>query len=273
MQVILNKVDIPHEDPRVSRPRLLRVLDESLNSCTSTIIAGRAGTGKTMLAKDFAGRCGRRVAWYKVDASDGELPIFFRYLVESVSGQRPGFGREALAHFARSPSPEDIPTLVEAFLYELQECQGEPLLIVIDDLHLIYDAEWVVPFFRRLLPLLPPEAHGLIVGRSLPPAPLWRMRSKQTLCLIGEAELAFTPQEAEGLFASYGLAGGDALAALEQSQGRASALDQVARRMSGARAAAAHHVENNSFARLSGVARVGLADSQPRRGWRRALGW
>ena len=82
-----------------------------------------------------------------------------------------------------------------------------PLLMVIDDLHLIYDAGWVVPFFRRLLPLLPPEAHMLIIGRSLPPTPVWRMRSKQTLCLVEEAALAFTSQEAADLFAGYGLAG------------------------------------------------------------------
>jgi LuxR family maltose regulon positive regulatory protein len=233
MQVIHDKVTVPDQNPRVSRPRLLRMLGEGLDSCTSTIITGRAGTGKTLLAKDFARRCGSRAAWYKVEASDGELRIFFRYLIESVSRQRPGFGRGVLAHFTGSPVFEDIPTLAEAFLYELQECRGEPLLMVVDDLHLIYDAEWVVPFFRRLLPLLPREAHMLLIGRSLPPTPVWRMRSKQTLCLIEEAGLAFTPQEAADLFASYGLAGVDARAALEQSQGRAAALDRAARRMSG----------------------------------------
>jgi ATP/maltotriose-dependent transcriptional regulator MalT len=59
------------------------------------------------------------------------------------------------------------------------------------------------------------------------------MRSKQTLCLVEEAALAFTPQEAADLFAAYGLAGRDARAALEQTQGRAAALDGIARRMSG----------------------------------------
>jgi LuxR family maltose regulon positive regulatory protein len=233
MQVIHDKVTVPHQNPRVSRPRLLRVLEEGLDSCTSTIITGRAGTGKTLLAKDFARNSEARTAWYTVEAPDGELRIFLRYLVESVRRQRPNFGREVLAHCAGSPGCEDIPTLAEAFLYELLECRGESLLMVIDDLHLIYDAQWVVPFFRRLLPLLPPEAHLLIIGRSLPPTPVWRMRSKQTLCLIEEAGLAFTPQEALDLFASYGLAGGDARAALEQSQGRAAVLDALARRMSG----------------------------------------
>ena len=212
------------------------MLGEGLDSCTATMITGRAGAGKTLLAKDFVRGCGRRTAWYTVEAHDSELPIFFRYLVESVSRQRPGFGCGILANFAGSPGLDDIPTLAEAFLYELQECRGEPLVLVVDDLHLIYDAEWVVPFFSRLLPLLPTEAHMLIVGRSLPPTPVWRMRSKQTLCLVEEAALAFTPQEAADLFASYGLAGRDARAALEQSQGRAAALDRMARRMSGGEA-------------------------------------
>jgi LuxR family maltose regulon positive regulatory protein len=235
MQLIHDKVTVPHQNPRISRPRLLRVLEEGLDSCTTTIITGRAGTGKTLLAKDFAQHCEARTAWYTVEAPDIELRIFLRYLVESVGRQRPGFGREVLAHFAKSPGFEDIQTLAEAFLYELQECRGEPLLMVIDDLHLIYDAQWFVPFFRRLLPLLPREAHLLIIGRSLPPTPVWRMRSKQTLCLVEEAGLIFTPPEAADLFASYGLAVNEARAALEQSQGRAAVLDGLARRMSGER--------------------------------------
>jgi LuxR family maltose regulon positive regulatory protein len=236
MQVIQEKIAAPRQNPRVSRPRLLGMLKEGLDSCTSTVITGRAGTGKTMLAKEFARGCGRRAAWYTVEASDGELPIFLRYLVESVGRQRPGFGRGVLSRGDGAQGLEYVPVMAEAFLYELQECRGEPLLMVVDDLHLIYDADWFVPFFRRLLPLLPPEVHMLVVGRGLPPTPIWRMRSKQTLCLVEEGALSFTPQEAEELFASYGLSGRDARAALEQTQGRAAAVDGLARRMSGAAA-------------------------------------
>jgi LuxR family maltose regulon positive regulatory protein len=232
MQIILDKITTPSEQPRISRARLLNTLHGSLANCTSTIINGRAGTGKTQLAADFAHRCGRRVAWYKVDASDGELSVFFKYLVASVERWRPGFGQETLMQMVETATLDDIPMLAEAFVYELLERKGEPLLIVIDDLHLIYDAEWVVPFFRRLLPLLPAEAHMLITGRSLPPAPLWRMRSKQTLCVIEEPTLLFTPLETTRLFSSYGLTEAQATAAFERSHGRASTLDAIARLLS-----------------------------------------
>ncbi|MGB8508408.1 MAG: AAA family ATPase, partial [Pyrinomonadaceae bacterium] len=205
MPFIPDKIAPPMELPRVSRARLLSTLRESLACCNSTIVQGRAGTGKTLLAADFARGCGRGVAWYKVDAPDAELPIFFQYLSASVAAQRPGFGQKTLERIGGGIGADDVPLLVEYFVYELLE-SNEPLLIVIDDLHLVYDAEWMVPFFRRLLPLLPREVHVCLIGRSLPPTPLWRMRSKQTLCVVDEPALCFTLPEARRLYASYGLA-------------------------------------------------------------------
>lgn len=229
MQLILDKITTPAQLPRLSRARLLKTLQASLADCTSTIVNGRAGTGKTLLVTDFAWRSGRRVAWYKVEATDGELSVFLEYLIESVRLHRPNFGRETLAQLLETASLEDIPVLAEAFVYELLETGGgEPLLIVLEDLHLIYDSEWVVPFFRRLLPLLPAEAHMLITGRSLPPAPLWRMRSKQTLCVIEEQEIAFTLEETRKLFETYGLSDSQAALAFKQTRGRAAMLDTMA---------------------------------------------
>lgn len=228
VQFLPDKIEAPAELPRVSRWRLLALLKESLEDCHSTIIQGRAGTGKTMLATDFARRCGRRAAWYKVDAPDAELGVFFRYLCASIAAERPGFGRKVLERVGGQVSAEDVPLLVEFFVYELLE-SGEPLLVVIDDLHQVYDAEWVVPFFRRLLPLLPHEVHVTLIGRSLPPTPLWRMRSKQTLCVLDEPSLAFTTEEARQLFASYGLDEARAESVLRQTRGRASTFDAVTR--------------------------------------------
>lgn len=225
---IPDKIAPPSELPRISRTRLISTLRESLAGCNSTIIGGRAGTGKTMLATDFARQCGRRVAWYKVDAPDSELRIFFQYLCASIAAGRPDFGRKTLERVSDRAGLEDVPLLVEYFVYELLE-SNEPLLIVVDDLHLVYDAEWMVPLFRRLLPLLPRETHVCLIGRSLPPTPLWRMRSKQTLCVVDEPALAFTLQEARRLYASYGLAVEQAEAALKCTHGRAATLDARAR--------------------------------------------
>lgn len=230
LSMILDKITLPKELPRISRIRLLNALEESMNCCTSTVIYGRTGMGKTMLATDFAGRCGRRVAWYKVDAPEVDIQSFLQYLVASVRTQHPGFGRKTLALLSNVRTTEDVAMLAESFVYEMLMLENsEPLLLVVDDLHLVYDAEWVVPFFHRLLPLLPAEAHMVIIGRTLPPAPLWRMRSKQTLCVVDESALLFTMPEAQELFAGYHLNNDQVTRAFNATGGRAAALDAIAR--------------------------------------------
>ena len=182
-----------------------------------------------MLALDFAGRCGRRVAWYKVDAPDSDPRIFFDYLIGSVREQRPGFGSKLLKGLVESADFAHTDALAEAFIFELGDSDKQnSLLIVIEDLHLLSDSEWLVPFFTRLLPLLPADVHVLITSRSLPPAPLWRLRSKQSLVVIEEEALAFTRPEAIALFETYGLSSEQASIALDHSHGRAAALDEFA---------------------------------------------
>jgi LuxR family transcriptional regulator, maltose regulon positive regulatory protein len=235
MKIITSKIMIPTEVPRVCRQRLLDTMRENLKSGQATLINGRAGAGKTMLAVDFIRRQEGSVAWYKVDAPDMSLPVFLEYLVASVARVHPGFGRQTLDCHARAfrngeteaRSEFDIAALAEAYVYDLER-HAEPLVLVIDDLHLIYDADWIAQFFHRLIPLLPVETHMLILGRGLPPAPMWRLLSKQRLFVINEQMLAFTPTEAEELFSGYGLSADEARLALKQTGGRAAVLHSVA---------------------------------------------
>ena len=234
-ELITEKITQPHRLPRVSRARLINMLEKSMSAGSSTIISGRAGAGKTALAVDFAHQCGRAVAWYKVDAPDADPGIFFHYLIRSIQTRRPGFGSDSLMALVETTEPDlrDLSGLIswltEAFVYELSEGESRsPLLIVIEDLHLVSDSDWLMLFFGRLLPLLPSEVHVLITSRSLPPAPLWRMRSKQSLVVIDEAALAFTRSEAAVLFDSYGLSTEQVSICLDHTHGRAGALDDTA---------------------------------------------
>ncbi len=228
LDFITEKITRPDQTSRISRARLLEKLEKSVSSGTSTIITGRAGSGKTALAMDFAEKCGRPVAWYKVDAPEADPHLFFHYLIGSIREQQRGFGTRALMPLIQQ-NMERIAWLTDAFVYELAEGKtAGPLLIVIEDLHLVSDSDWLVPFFSRLLPLVPQDVHVLITSRSLPPAPLWRMRSKQFLVVIEEEELAFTRSEAVSLFESYGLSMQEACIALDHTHGRASALHEFA---------------------------------------------
>lgn len=227
-QLVHDKINLPIQAARTSRPRLLELLSSNLAAYHATVINGRAGTGKSALSADFARRADRPVCWYKVEAGDANLSVFCRYLSATLQRQRPSLDPARLAVMAESPKSDRAELLAEAIVFQLAELNAEPLLVVIEDLHLVYDAEWVVPFFHRLLPLLPADVHLIITCRSLPPAPLWRMRSKQMLRVIEESELAFTFEETAQLFETYGLSEEHARLALRETKGRAAAIANFA---------------------------------------------
>lgn len=231
MQLITDKFSVPTPNATyLRREKLLNALGNSVKNNLSTLIIGRTGTGKSALVADFAKEvCERRVAWLKAEASDSEWPVFFEYLVAGVKKQRPSFNSENLLKLATNQTTAaDASNMAEAFINELLESGNESLLIVIDDLHYIYDSEWAMPFFNRLLPFLPSEVHFILIGRSLPPAPLWRMRSKQTLSVIDEEMLALAPEEAMTLFVKHGLSATEGFLANESLHGRISDVTAVA---------------------------------------------
>jgi LuxR family maltose regulon positive regulatory protein len=254
MQLIVDKITKPPL-ALLGRTRLRETLERSLKSGTCTLISGRAGTGKTTLAADFARSCDRKVAWYKVDAPDGDARVFFDYLSASISQQRPSFNGLAIRALAAVANCDDIPVLSERFVFELIKDESDPLLIVIEDLHLVCDTDWLEPFLDRFLQLAPPEVHILITSRTLPPAPLWRMRSKQTLEVIDEDSLAFTREEAVELFHAYGLTREHAYLAFDRTNGRAGALakyaDDLTRTPLEVAKAVLERIERGHFTRIS----------------------
>jgi len=256
-KLVHEKIVVPNMPPRVSRSRLLALLAENLESYNATIINGRAGSGKSVLAADFARHARRPVSWYKVDAADSDLRVFFEYLLAGVRLHRPFIDGERLLELSEAAEGDTAAMLAEALVFQLGETQAEPLLIVIEDLHLVYDAEWLVPFFRRLLPLLPADLHLLITCRSMPPAPLWRLRSKQMLRVLDETEMAFTFGETVALFETYGLGEEHARVALRITNGRAATIASFADTPGGAGRALADSFLEIKRARSGSLAHQG----------------
>ncbi|HEX4950016.1 MAG TPA: hypothetical protein VFZ34_25345 [Blastocatellia bacterium] len=232
MYLISEKISLPKEQPSLSRHRLLDLLSRSTEMYATTIISGRTGTGKTLLAAEFAQLCGRNVSWYSVDATEKDPYFFFAYLLESLRQVNPGLRFPPLTFSSSDYAVAELEQWAESIIHTLEETAEGRWLLVLDDLHLIYDEPWVLPFFRRFIPLLPDNIHLLILSRSVIPVPLWRMRSKQHLLTIDEGWLAFTQEEAARLFATYGLDEKQALEALRISHGRASIMDELAKYMS-----------------------------------------
>ncbi len=233
VKIIADKIAVPLVSAEIERPRLYSHLEKSLQNFSAAMITGRAGTGKTAFAADFARQSGYGVAWYKADTTDTDWKVFLGYLSES------------LRQFKSAPSSaetienkqffdSDASHVTESLAAQFAAVETEkPLLVVLDDLHSVFDADWFSEFFNSLLSLPTPNVHILLLARAAPSFPLWRLRSKQVLEVIDEKLMSFTLEETVRLFQKYKLSPNAARAAHKRSYGKVAALKEICRKKSG----------------------------------------
>jgi ATP/maltotriose-dependent transcriptional regulator MalT len=220
-----DKLRVPEFNSLVSRPRLHEMLERSTEQYGATLISGRAGTGKTALASDFA-REKNNTAWYSIDPTDIEWGVFSHYFSECINGS---MDKERIQNTKKLLVDVDLmPGNIAEFLTSCfsKNASASPSLIVLDNIHHVFDADWFCDFFNLLIASMNPDTHLLMLCRSRPPAPLWRLRSKQMLNVIDEKLLAFTVDETREFFKMHNLPEGLARPVYNESFGRISKIMQ-----------------------------------------------
>jgi LuxR family maltose regulon positive regulatory protein len=219
--IITEKLELPDVSGMIPRRRLMTLLGNSTATFPATLIMGRAGTGKTAAAAEFA-RTFRRAAWYSLGPGDVDWQVFSAHFAAAVAGRERGV----------PPTAEETSTTVSRAAIErfIAGCLNEvrlPDVLVIDDIHHIFDAPWFEDALLSLISLVSPSMRLVLTCRSRPPAPLWRSRSKQQLNVIDEKQLAFDHKECTELFATHGLSAAAAADAHRRTYGRAARLAQA----------------------------------------------
>ena len=225
VHILTEKLEIPHCAGLVERPRLIQKLDRSLNHFAATLVSGRAGTGKTSIAAAYA-QTRKSTAWFTVESSDSDWRVFASHLAASVLravGSKEAAGNSLPAITNSSPAAMAIFLYVIGSVLETDEKDGRPLL-VLDGIHHLFDAEWFAGFFSILQPSLSGIADLLLLCRSKPPNPLWRLRSKQQLDVIDEKTLAFDRDETILLLEQVGRSQTEAARIHAETFGRISKL-------------------------------------------------
>lgn len=229
---ISGKLAVPEISEIYSRKWLAGVLEKSSRNAAATIMIGRTGTGKTAAAAEFV-RNRANVAWYSVDALDGDWNTFQNYF--RAAAFRDSDSAESLSklHYPSCDSPLTLFADVTAGL-ELRYKRW-PTMLVLDGIHHLFDRPWFHDFFDQLVASTPADSHTLMLSRSKPPTPIWRMRSKQVLNVVDEKLLAFSEAETREYFATLGLTGDEAAAAHSGSFGHIGALNEIAKTLLAAR--------------------------------------
>jgi LuxR family maltose regulon positive regulatory protein len=195
--VLKTKFSVPRgPSTMVSRGRLLDALDAGVQG-PLTLLAAPAGAGKSALLSSWvaAGRAPGPVAWLSLDGDDADRRRFWRALLGTLGHAT---GDERLTALAVSPrEPMDIDLVLPA-LVDALDARDEPLVLVLDDLHLVADA--VREDIERLVRYPPPALRLVLATRSDPPIGLGRLRLEGWLTEIRAHDLAFTLDEAVALF-------------------------------------------------------------------------
>ena len=225
VHILNEKLEIPQSAGLIERPRLIEKLERSLSRFAATLVSGRAGTGKTSIAAAYA-RTRKRVAWFTVESSDVDWNVFASYLAASV--HRVAESKKAVGdslHAVTNSSPAEMSKLlyVIASVLETDDKDDRPLL-VLDGIHHLFDADWFGGFFNILQLSLSETADLLLLCRSKPPNPLWRLRSKQQLDVIDEKTLAFDREETMLLLKQIGCSPAEAARIHAETFGRVSKL-------------------------------------------------
>jgi ATP/maltotriose-dependent transcriptional regulator MalT len=225
VHILTEKLVIPNYAGLIERPRLIQKLDRSLNRFAATLVSGRAGTGKTAVAAAYA-RTRKTAAWFTVESSDIDWNVFASYLAASVHravGSRKTAGD--LLPVMTNSSPAAMAMFLHNIVSELVTAEKDQRpLLVLDGIHHLFDADWFGEFFNILQPSLSETADLLLLCRSKPPNPLWRLRSKQQLDVIDEKTLAFNRDETILLLKQVGRSQAEAARIHAETFGRVSKL-------------------------------------------------
>jgi ATP/maltotriose-dependent transcriptional regulator MalT len=182
----------------IKRERLTQRLQNNLGLSATFVCAG-PGWGKTTAAAEFIKSTPVPSVWYELDNSDADIAVFFRYLVRAIQQAGVDFGRSTL-DLLSSGGASYQEQLADLFLYELSEAVKKELIVVLDNVHHIFSAEWTAQILQRILQLVPAGVHFILLARVAPAFTFSRLRSKQRMDQMDDRGLAFTRSEARELF-------------------------------------------------------------------------
>ena len=216
------------------RPRLDARLEESLLAgCRLVLVTAPAGFGKSTLVSAWIQKQEIPFSWLSLDSSDNEPRQFLGYLVGALQKIDASLGMSQVNRIQTADSADSEAVYADVMASLVNEIAALPVsfILVLDDCHLLKN-----PVILRLLTFLiehqPPQMRLILLTREDLPLPVSRLRVRRQVIEIRQADLQFTPQEAEDfLYAGMGitrLTAEDILALEQRTEGWIAGLQLAA---------------------------------------------
>lgn len=210
----------PRRSALVTRRRLVEQLTGVGDGVA--LLAAPAGYGKSTLLGQLVDHDRRPTAWLSLEAADNDPVVLITNLVQALSPIEAVDAAVLTALWRPDPRPT---TVVLPRLGRSLTRRRTPFLLVLDDVHQLVAPE-ALDVLAVVVAEAPPGTTLVLSGRTLPPLPYERLRSRRAVRRFGRTDLAFTPTEAAALFDELGVAlpVGGLEQLLEATEGWAAAL-------------------------------------------------
>ena len=223
----------------VDRPGLRAVLDQATEG-RLTIVSAGPGWGKTTAVAGWARNRQDRglgsVAWLSLDPADDSPVEFWGLFLEAIAQSGAVPPENPLTHMSVSGGVSDE---VQLSLFRALATLDEPLLVIVDDFHLVEDPQNLYAVADLVSYDLPIRL--VLLARFDPPLPLHRLRASGALTEINAHDLGFNAAEVSELAAqveSLHLSEDQVGSVLERTEGWPTGVRLATLQMSGPDAAA-----------------------------------
>jgi LuxR family maltose regulon positive regulatory protein len=163
-----------------------------------TVVVAGAGWGKSTLLASWIDQQpgGARCAWLSLDDGDNDIVRFWSYVVAALADHEPT-PLSTAAGLLAAPGVRVVDEVVPALLNGLA-LLTEPLTLVVDDYHVLANAE-IHRGMHLLVEQLPPLLRLVIASRTTPALPLTRLRGQGRLAELTVAQLRLSAPDAAEL--------------------------------------------------------------------------
>lgn len=205
-RVLQIKITPPRRTNRIlPRPDVNIALMQALDYRLTLLHAG-AGYGKST-ALAALNESEVPVIWYQASEEDADPVVFLLHLCHATQRSLPEIANLPTKRVeswdgARGPLP--AMDILDQYINVLTEGLDEPVLLILDDAHLVIDVPEIALLLDRLIGLAPIPLHLILSSRSVIRLPnLSRWRSRGEVLTVDQSVLSFSPEEIEQLFTDH----------------------------------------------------------------------
>ncbi|OXM82395.1 LuxR C-terminal-related transcriptional regulator [Paenibacillus rigui] len=196
--VLRTKITLPSPKSNwVDRRRLIEQLEAAASGKLTTLCAP-AGSGKTTLLTQWLHACGRRSAWYALDAKDNDPIRFWRYVSHALTEALPLPVSGQLLQLIQSLPNLSFLTYLDAFMNELAALE-EPFVLLLDDYQFITDSR-IHESIAYFIEYMPQSFHLVLSSRAELPFSTVKWLSQQQCVELDAQQLQFTRDETQSYY-------------------------------------------------------------------------